>query len=145
MVWTIEVTQYARFHIDHPCPICPRPALYADLDCTNYQGPCNNDCYVAYVANKPLVWRNCLPQEEIWALTSVLRPLTTMDLTASPAHTRGQLVVSPLPHVAMAKWQLRILMRIPAMNILMHPLSKVVAEQFFSALTWMRTRERVGT
>lgn len=116
-----------------------------NLDCTNYPGPCNNDCYAAYVANKPLVWRNCLPQEEIWALTSVLRPLTTMGPTASPAHAGGRLVVSPLPHVAMAKWQCRILMRIPAMNILTRLLSKAVAEQFFGALTRMRTRERVGT
>ncbi|KAJ5539588.1 hypothetical protein N7513_007920 [Penicillium frequentans] len=25
-----------------------------NLDCTNYPGPCNNDCYAAYVANKPI-------------------------------------------------------------------------------------------
>jgi hypothetical protein len=25
-----------------------------NLDCSNYPGPCNNDCYAAYVANKPL-------------------------------------------------------------------------------------------
>lgn len=66
------------------------------------------------------------------ALTSVLRPLTTMG----PAATAGaQLVVSALPHVVMAKWQSRILMKIPAMNILTRPLSKAVAEQFFGALS----------
>ncbi|PLB41029.1 deoxyribonuclease NucA/NucB-domain-containing protein [Aspergillus candidus] len=26
-----------------------------NLDCTKYPGPCNNDCYAAYVANKPLI------------------------------------------------------------------------------------------
>ena len=77
-----------------------------NLDCTNYLGSYNNDCYTAYVANKLLVWRNYLPQEEISALTSVLRDLTTMGPTARPlTHTGERLVVSPLPHVAMAKWQ----------------------------------------
>lgn len=36
-----------------------------NLDCLYYPGPCNNDCYAAYVANKALVWRNRPPQEEI--------------------------------------------------------------------------------
>ena len=117
-----------------------------NLDCTNYPGPCNNDCYAAYVANKPLVWRNYLPQEEISALTSVLRDLTTMGQTARPpTHAGERLVVSPLPHVAMAKWQRRILMKIPVMNILTRPLSKVVVVPFFGALPPMRTGERVRT
>lgn len=30
LVWTIKVAKNARFHIDRHCPICPRPALYAE-------------------------------------------------------------------------------------------------------------------
>ncbi|PKY06704.1 hypothetical protein P168DRAFT_280092 [Aspergillus campestris IBT 28561] len=33
--------------------ISPHPML--NLDCTEYPGPCNNNCYAAYVANKPLI------------------------------------------------------------------------------------------
>jgi hypothetical protein len=31
-----------------------------NLDCSDYPGPCNNDCYAIYVANKPRVWKDRL-------------------------------------------------------------------------------------
>jgi hypothetical protein len=104
-----------------------------NLNCADYPGPCNNDCYAAYVANKPLVWKNRLPQEDISALTSVLRPLTTMAPMASLTDAGERLVAFPLPHVPMAGWQCRVLRRTPVTNILTRPLSKAVAEQFFGA------------
>ena len=114
-----------------------------NLDCSEYPGPCNNDCYAIYVANKPRVWKDRLAQEEIWALTSVLRSLTTMGPMVSLPHVVGRLVVSPLRHVAMARWHRRVLTRTLVTNILTRPLSKAAVEHFFGALSRRRTRQRV--
>lgn len=116
-----------------------------NLDCTNYPGPCNNDCYAAYVANKPIVRKICPPQEKILVLTSVLRPSTTMGPMASPTHAGARLVVLVLPHAAMASCQRRALMRTPVMNILTRLLSRAALDQFFGALATMRTAQRVRT
>lgn len=104
-----------------------------NLDCTHHPGPCNNNCYAAYVANKPLVWKNRLPREEIWALTSILRSSTTRALTAWLPSAGERPVAFPLPHVPMAVWQRRVLRRLPVTNILTPLLSKVVEGQFFGA------------
>lgn len=114
-----------------------------NLDCSEYPGPCNNDCYAIYVANKPRVWKDRLAQEDIWALTSVLRSLTTMGPMVSLPHVGGRLVVSPLRHVAMARWQRRVLTRTLVTNILTRPLSKAAVEHFFGAPSRGRTRQRV--
>ncbi|KAJ5792595.1 deoxyribonuclease NucA/NucB-domain-containing protein [Penicillium pulvis] len=61
------------------------------LDRINHPGPCNNDCYAAYVAKKPIVWKNCLPQGKMLVLTSVVRPSTTMGPMASPTPANARL------------------------------------------------------
>jgi hypothetical protein len=114
-----------------------------NLDCSDYPGPCNNDCYAIYVANKPRVWKDRLAQEEIWALTSFPRSLTTMGPMVSLTHVGGRLVVFPLRHVATARWTRRVLTRTLVTSILTRPLSKAAVEHSFGAPSRVRTRQRV--
>jgi hypothetical protein len=66
-----------------------------------------------------------------------------MGPMASLTHVGVRLVVFPLRHVEMAGWRLRVLTRTPVTNILTRPLSKAAVDQFFGALSRVRTRQKV--